>query len=99
MSLLVSFSTNPSGYKGVSVLDHIATIHAPVLMLQGTGDQSVIWQTVQDVADAMKRQRKDVKLILCPGGQHGLLDKYQQQSSKEIAQWFNTYGLPSPGFR
>lgn len=95
-SIWGNYQTNSSGYKGVSIIDHISAIHSPVLILQGTGDQNVIWQTVSDVANQMKLEHKLVKFVLYPEGQHGLHDKYGQQSTQEIADWFDKYGLPTP---
>lgn len=97
-SIWGNYKTNPAGYEGVSIIDHISTIHAPVLLLQGTGDQNVIWQLTQDVANQMKQQQKKVKLVLYPGGQHGLHGQYAQQSTQEIISWFRKYGLPTSGY-
>ncbi|MFH5183522.1 alpha/beta hydrolase family protein [Paenibacillus sp. TAB 01] len=87
------FSKNPGKVKENSLLDRIADISAPVLLLQGTGDKSVVWQTVQHFADRMKESNKTVKLVLYPDGGHGLKDQYQKEAGREIANWIKQYGL------
>lgn len=61
-----------SSYTSNSPIDHISGIQAPVLLLQGTGDERIIWQTVQEFANDMTEQHKKVKLDLVSGGQHAL---------------------------
>ncbi|MUG88864.1 alpha/beta fold hydrolase [Paenibacillus timonensis] len=79
-----------------AILDRIPEIQAPVLLLQGTGDQNLIWQTVQLFADEMEKVGKTVKLVVYPNGQHGLEDKYIEQRNQEIVQWLQQYGGPKP---
>lgn len=67
-------------------------ITAPVLLLQGTGDAIVPWQTVQTFYNHLKPYDVDSKLILFPGGVHGLIDKYQNQVNQDVAQWYRQYG-------
>ncbi|SFM30435.1 Alpha/beta hydrolase family protein [Paenibacillus sp. 1_12] len=82
--------------KENSLLDRISNIQAPVLLLQGTGDESLVWETVQEFSDKMKEANKNVKLILYPDGNHGLHDKYQKEYLRERDSWFAEYGLPLP---
>lgn len=70
----------------------VSKIDAPVLLLQGTGDDKVAWQTVQIFYEDMRKAKKTVRLIMYPGGQHGLNDKYLNQSNQAIKEWFNKYG-------
>ena len=72
---------------------HAGLIHAPVLLLQGTGDHHVVWQTVQIFYDQLKAAGKVAKLILYPGGHHGLHHRYSQASTAAINAWFHRYGL------
>ncbi|OBZ07559.1 hypothetical protein A8L34_25850 [Bacillus sp. FJAT-27264] len=87
-------NTNPESKGDYSILDRIPDIKAPVLLLQGTADESLIWQTVQDFADDLDKAGKTVKLVLYPDGRHGLADKYQDQRNQEVTQWLHTYGMP-----
>ncbi|MGC8489759.1 MAG: alpha/beta hydrolase family protein, partial [Clostridia bacterium] len=74
-----------------------AAITAPVLLLQGTGDSHVEWQTVQAFANAMQALHKTVKLILYPGGPHGLhTAPYGGESTAAMSAWFAQYGLNIP---
>jgi dipeptidyl aminopeptidase/acylaminoacyl peptidase len=93
------FDMHPGTEKDNSLLDRIPDIQAPVLFLQGTGDESVIWQTVQEFANEMKIANKTVKFVLYPDGAHGLHDKYQQDSNNETINWLIEYGLPTPYHR
>jgi dipeptidyl aminopeptidase/acylaminoacyl peptidase len=72
---------------------HAGLIHAPVLLLQGTGDTSVAWQTVQTFYRQLKAARKVAQLVLYPGGQHGLHGKYGPASTAALNAWFHRDGL------
>ncbi|OBZ07555.1 hypothetical protein A8L34_25825 [Bacillus sp. FJAT-27264] len=87
-------NTNPESKGDYSILDRIPDIKAPVLLLQGTADERLIWQTVQDFAGDLEKAGKTVKLVLYPDGRHGLADKYQDQRNQEVTQWLHTYGMP-----
>ncbi|MFC3745581.1 alpha/beta hydrolase family protein [Paenibacillus sp. GCM10012306] len=87
-------NANPESKGDYWILDRIPDIKAPVLLLQGTADESLIWQTVQDFADDLEEAGKTVKLVLYPDGRHGLADKYQDQRNQEVTQWLHTYGVP-----
>lgn len=87
-------NVNPDSKGDYSILDRIPDIQAPVLLLQGTADESLIWQTVQDFADDLEEAGKTVKLVLYPEGRHGLDDKYQDQRNQEMTQWLHAYGIP-----
>lgn len=71
----------------------ITKIDAPVLLLQGTADQHVPWQTVRTFTDQMKSAHKVVKLVIYPNGHHGLHNVNGSASTQEIANWFAQYGL------
>lgn len=88
---LINFDPDSKG--NYSILDRIPDIQAPVLLLQGTADESLIWQTVEDFAKDMEEADKTVKLVLYPEGKHGLEDKYQERN-QEVMQWLHKYGLP-----
>ncbi len=89
---LINFDPDSKG--DYSILDRIPDIQAPVLLLQGTADESLIWQTVEDFAKDMEEAGKTVKLVLYPEGKHGLEDKYEDQRNQESMQWLHKYGLP-----
>lgn len=83
---------NSSAYEERS--PDVQSIKAPVLLLQGTADKHVAWQTVQIFANQMKKAKKTVKLVLYPGGQHGLHTiPYQSESNQQMTSWFQKYGL------
>jgi alpha-beta hydrolase superfamily lysophospholipase len=65
-------------------------ITAPVLLLQGTADHHVAWQTVLLFAHQMEAAHRTVKLVLYPGGHHG---RYSAKSNAQIDRWFARYGL------
>jgi len=73
----------------------ISAISAPVLLLQGTADHHVAWQTVQQFYQAMKASGKAVKLVLYPGGHHGLHHANGPASTAAMQTWFQQHGLPS----
>lgn len=72
----------------------LQNIQAPVLLLQGTADAHVPWQTVQTLANQMKADKKTMKFVLYQGGQHGLhTAPYSSESNQEMNRWFGKYGL------
>lgn len=85
-------NVNSSTYKERS--PNINDIQAPILLLQGTADKHVAWQTVKTFANQMKSAHKKVKLVLYKNGQHGLHSQpFQSESSQQIHNWFYLYGL------
>jgi dipeptidyl aminopeptidase/acylaminoacyl peptidase len=68
-------------------------IETPVLLLQGTADPYVVWQTVRMFAEQMKKAHRTVKLILYPGGNHTLYGRYAAASTQALEHWFKHYGL------
>lgn len=84
---------NSSQKSDFSILERIPDIQAPVLLLQGTDDENVVWQTVQEFSNDMEKAGKTVKLVLYPNGNHALEDKYQSQRDQEMVQWFQKYGF------
>lgn len=69
----------------------VSKIVAPVLLLQGTGDRTIPWQTVNALYNQMKSDGKTVQLDLFPNGNHYLSGKYQEQSIRDVAEWFKKY--------
>jgi dipeptidyl aminopeptidase/acylaminoacyl peptidase len=88
-----SYGTLPSQAVLAKESPDVSTITAPVLLLQGTGDHHVAWQTVQQFFTEMKAAGKVVKLVLYPGGHHGLHHQYASASYVEMLTWFQKYGL------
>lgn len=84
---------HPESAGDYSILDKIPNINAPVLLLQGTDDDSLIWQTVQDFAEDLEEAGKTVKFVLYEDGDHGLEDHYKDQRNQEAHQWLQKYGL------
>ena len=88
-----SYGDTPTPEVLVQQSPNLAAIMAPVLLLQGTADQTAAWQPAQELYNQMKTAGKTVKLILYPGGQHGLRGADQTASNRAIQQWFQHYGL------
>lgn len=84
---------HPESEGDYSILDKIPNINAPVLLLQGTEDDRLIWQTVQDFSNDLEEAGKTVKFVLYEGGDHSLGGDYLDQRNQEIHQWLQKYGL------
>jgi alpha-beta hydrolase superfamily lysophospholipase len=84
-----SYSEKNPKFKPVSV--DYQKIHVPTLLLQGTGDNTVAWQTVQLLYNDMKQTNSHVKFDLIPGGNHGLKNKHTQVNQVMNA-WYAEYG-------
>ncbi|GMA66062.1 alpha/beta hydrolase family protein [Alicyclobacillus fastidiosus] len=82
---------SPGNPKLTSVSLDYKKIHAPVLLIQGTSDASLPWQTVQLLYSDMKPVDPNVELDLVPGGNHGLINK-PKQLNKDISAWYTKYG-------
>jgi dipeptidyl aminopeptidase/acylaminoacyl peptidase len=69
-------------------------------LLQGTDDNSVIWQSVQEYDQDMKKEHKTVKFVLVKGGQHALSDhdKTYDEAVSQTDTWFKQYGFPEVVF-
>lgn len=88
-----SYGAHPSIKTLSEESPDLAAIRAPVLLLQGTDDHHVAYQTVQQFYREMKAAGKVVKLILYPGGHHGLHGINQAASHQAARAWFASYGL------
>ena len=62
-------------------------ITAPVLLLQGTADSSVSWETVQTFYQKMDANHQNVSFKLIKGGHHVLPNK-QDIVNKTINEWY-----------
>lgn len=93
MGETASYGTLPSPVMLAKESPDVPSITAPVLFLQGTADHHVAWQTVQQLFAEMKQAGKVVKLVLYPGGHHGLHHQYAAASYHEVVDWFEQYGL------
>lgn len=87
------YGANPSVPTMNAESPNIAAIRAPVLLLQGTADRHVAWQTVQAFAQQLQAAGKTVRLVLFSGGHHGLVGTNQIPSTSDIESWFARYGL------
>lgn len=65
-------------------------IKAPTLLVQGTKDPNVEWQTVQILYKKMKADHKDVTFKLVKGGNHGLTNK-QNQLIQIYNDWYDEH--------
>lgn len=82
---------NPHSRAYIENSVDVSKIDVPVLLEQGTGDKVVPWQSVEMLYDKMKKDGETAKLILYPGGDHGLTGKYSNQSYKDQEAWFNEF--------
>ncbi len=80
-------STNPESLTFRRRSPDIARMSAPVLLLQGTGDTEVVWQTVAAFYRHLQRAHKQAEFVLIPHGTHGLHGLYQAQADRAIQQF------------
>ncbi len=88
-----TYGVSPSQTTFAAQSPTVQAISAPVLLLQGTADTHVPYQVVEQFYGQMKAAGKTVKLILYPGGHHGLHGHYQKAALAAMRQWFAQYGL------
>ncbi len=66
---------NPEGYKEGSVLEAIADLRDPLLIIHGTGDDNVHFQNTLQFADHAWKAGKPFDLVLFPNLKHGIRAK------------------------
>ena len=65
-------------------------IKAPTLLVQGTKDPNVEWETVQTFYNKMKADHKNVTFKLIKGGNHGLTNK-EDQLTQIYNDWYDAH--------
>jgi dipeptidyl aminopeptidase/acylaminoacyl peptidase len=83
----VYHSTNPEAPTFRRRSPDITRMSAPVLLLQGTGDTEVVWQTVAAFYRGLQHAHKQAEFVLIPHGTHGLHGRYQAQADRAIQQF------------
>ncbi|WP_206919745.1 alpha/beta hydrolase family protein [Alicyclobacillus suci] len=82
------FKPSTPKYQAVSI--DYTKIHAPTLLLQGTADPTVPWQSVQFFYNELKQANKNAHLILVPGAGHGV---HENAGQNDINQWYKEIGM------
>lgn len=67
-------------------------ITAPTLLLQGTGDETTQWQTVQALYNEMKAAHKNVKFDLVKDADHGFTGPFASVAGDAETLWYAKYG-------
>jgi dipeptidyl aminopeptidase/acylaminoacyl peptidase len=62
----------------------------PVLLLHGDADKNVAVENATMLAEKLREKGQPYKLVVYPGGDHGLL-KYRRQANDEILAWFKLH--------
>jgi len=63
---------NPEGYADGSVVESVAQLSSPLLVIHGTADDNVHLQHTIHLADRAWREGRSFELAIVPGGNHGL---------------------------
>lgn len=80
----------PTEYEKRSVVMWSDVIKVPVLLLHGDADTVVPLQQSQLLAHKLEHAHKQHKLVVYPGGEHGL-DAYQNAVNHEVLAWFKKF--------
>ena len=75
-------------YRDRSPLDHLDSLAAPILLLQGLEDKVVPPEQAQDMADAAKAQGLPVALLMFGGEGHGFRRADTIKASYDAQQYF-----------
>lgn len=90
-----TYGVFPSRAQLAAQSPDLAVLKAPVLLLQGTADTHVPYQVVEEFYRRMKTLGKVVRLIIFPGGHHGLHGPRSSGPAHDaIFRWLLHYGLP-----
>ncbi|WP_416307650.1 alpha/beta hydrolase family protein [Neptunicella sp. SCSIO 80796] len=75
-----------------SAINHVGAFKAPVLLIHGENDEIVHHSQSEDMYDALKKQRKDSKLVLLEYGTHYVdSPKNRQKAFEEIDKFLKQY--------
>lgn len=88
-----SYGKNTKSKEYSMLSPNIIKIKAPILLVQGTGDTTLVWQTVELFYTQLRAAHKTAKLALYPGAQHGV---HIKSADIAIQNWFSRYGLELP---
>lgn len=83
-----NIGTNPTFWKGISPINYVSNITAPVMIHQGTADQLVPYQWSQRFASALQAAGKNVTLHLYDGERHIFTTQWEQMMQRTV-EFFN----------
>jgi len=90
--------SNPDGYESGSVLEAIAALEDPLLVIHGTGDDNVHLQNTLQLADRAWKAGVRFDLMLFPGLKHGIFAPGSQlQVFSRIADHLLEHLAPQAG--
>lgn len=81
---------NPEGYKNSSCLTHAGNLKGKLLILQGTFDDTVVWQhTLKFIEECINKGRQ-VDYMVYPGEEHGFYGKARSNMYEKMLNYFNS---------
>jgi dipeptidyl aminopeptidase/acylaminoacyl peptidase len=62
----------------------------PILLQHGDADRNVAVENATMMAEKLREKGQPYKLVIYPGGDHGLR-QYRQQANEEMLAWFKVH--------
>ncbi len=68
-------STNPDGFKDGSPINHVAGLKGNLMLIHGTGDDNVHYQSLEMLTDELIKQNKIFSMMSYPMRSHGIYER------------------------
>ena len=82
----------PRLYQKNSPILHAKQMNAPLLLWTGKEDYNVFWHQSVQMANALRRYKKEHELLLYPNEGHSFIQQNNQEDlTRRILNWFDTY--------
>ncbi|MCB9833879.1 MAG: DPP IV N-terminal domain-containing protein [Planctomycetes bacterium] len=79
---------NEDGYKTAMPASHLDGLRGRLLVVQGSSDETVVWQHTIDFIDRCVKADKPVEYMVYPGQLHGLRGPYRWHFHQKMTKFF-----------
>jgi dipeptidyl-peptidase 4 len=89
---------NPEGYEESAIATHVRGLAGKLLLVQGTSDDTVVWQHTIDFVDHCVAAGVDFDYFVYPGHLHGITPPASDHFFRKMTKFFRTElgAAPSP---
>ena len=79
---------NPDGYKNASLLNYVKNVDGKILIIQGSMDNTVVWQNSLSFLKKCVDEGKQVDYFVYPGHGHNVMGKDRRHLYEKISTYF-----------
>jgi dipeptidyl-peptidase 4 len=80
---------NPEGYKNASLLNYVDKLQDRLLIIQGTMDETVVWQNSLSFIKKCVDEGKQVEYFVYPGHEHNVRGKDRMHLYEKIQKYYD----------